>query len=440
MRSFPFLLFIFLFVGCGKEPSPSPSTLPPSRFYPEGISRVVGIASTREIFDESSTSETVLRELKDAGFHWVRLDIVWSEVETEPGVFSFPFYEKAFRVLQRHSLKPLVILDYGNPLYTYPPRKTIEGSTDKVPPRDLRPFLRYVTTVVEKFRQTCTTYEIWNEPNAWFRFWLSERGPEGDRYALLVKEVTETIKGVCPECTVLTGGLVYLDYPLIPGQKKFMEEMKKAVPAIFSLVDGIGFHYYTFYPPANPPEWSGGGEVPLEEALKETHSTCACTTPIYITETGWTISGGVSPTEQARYATRALAIALMYGVKTFLWFTGKDLDPQGVVVPQEAFFGLFTEKGEPKPVFSAIKRFLLYLGESREVRDLREVYRLKNTGNFLLSFHLPDGKEYLLLWTYGQKNPLPPTLQGKTGISLTDGGEVTLTHFTPDPVLLPVEK
>ena len=59
-----------------------------------------------------------LQMIADAGFHWVRTDFKWELTERERGKYDFSAYDRLLKELDVFQIRALLILDYGNPLYT----------------------------------------------------------------------------------------------------------------------------------------------------------------------------------------------------------------------------------------------------------------------------------------------------------------------------------
>src|SRR5436190_3338622 len=59
-----------------------------------------------------------IRMIADAGFHWVRMDFKWELTERGRGKYDFSAYDRLLKELDTFKIRALLILDYGNPLYT----------------------------------------------------------------------------------------------------------------------------------------------------------------------------------------------------------------------------------------------------------------------------------------------------------------------------------
>ena len=94
-------------------------------------------------------------------------------------------------------------------------------------------------------------------------------------YADMMFEASQAIHEVCPECTVLSGGLFQLEQ-VINGAIRFTHDMLTHRKDVFDHIDVFGVHPYTFsYPPQFPPELDGDGERALGGMLtSKTYWTC----------------------------------------------------------------------------------------------------------------------------------------------------------------------
>lgn len=58
-----------------------------------------------------------MKMLSEGGWKWVRMDFIWSMIETKKGVYDFSSYDVLVKNLDKYKIKALFIFDYGNPLY-----------------------------------------------------------------------------------------------------------------------------------------------------------------------------------------------------------------------------------------------------------------------------------------------------------------------------------
>jgi hypothetical protein len=105
--------------------------------------------------------------LAAAGFKWVRMDFTWAGTEREKGVYDFSAYDRLDAHLDKHKLRALFILDYGNKLYEP------DGSSPHTD-ESRAAFARWAAAAVAHFKGKGYLWELWNEPNI-AQFWNRSR-------------------------------------------------------------------------------------------------------------------------------------------------------------------------------------------------------------------------------------------------------------------------
>jgi polysaccharide biosynthesis protein PslG len=429
--------------ACNPDSAPiaASAPIPNAVSYPEGIRKVLGLSTELEFFDDSVSAATARERMASDGFHYMRFDLLWEEVEPAPGVWEWSKYDREVELLLDLGFEPIVLLLYGNAAY-------FEGSCAQLDqvifpclPEDKTPFYVYVKKTVERYRaQGVRIFEIWNEPNGWYRFWPTAEGGDPHELARFTSAAAKAIREVCEDCTVLSGAPIHLPSPINIGQLEYMSYMQEAVPDIFRQVDGMGFHFYTFYPPVDPPETSsdmGLRQVPLDRALRSVREACDCETPLWITETGWTAVGSLTETDRARYAVRGYLIALSEGVQSWLWWSARDVVREHLVAGPEGRFGLFSPAGEPHPPYLALSRTANLLGDAIEVQDVRRLQGLREPYEWAMRFMFTDGRRAEVFWDGHPQGGRPFAAHaGKRGVNLISGEETEANFLGPDPVLV----
>ena len=122
---------------------------------------------------------------RDAGFKFVRMDMLWANVE-RGGRYRFFAYDALLRALDARGMGVLWILDYGHPDHG--------GSTPRTP-QDIAAFGRFAEAAAAHFKGRNVRYEIWNEPNT-DRFWTP--APNSSEYAALLREAVAAIRRADP--------------------------------------------------------------------------------------------------------------------------------------------------------------------------------------------------------------------------------------------------
>lgn len=146
--------------------------------------------------DEKSLKKSISL-MKKAGISWVRVDMLWSDIEPAPGKFSFEKYDRIINLLNENHIQVLAILHY---------------STDwasacgkwNCPPKNNALFVNYTVRVIDRYKEKVKFWEIWNEPDSSV-YWQPQDGLKS--YCALLKEIYTAAKITDPDCKILNGGL-----------------------------------------------------------------------------------------------------------------------------------------------------------------------------------------------------------------------------------------
>ncbi len=444
----PAALVMLACAGCGDGQMADPDGEPSAEFaYPGGIRQITGFSPAGEDIWDTETSRGIRSQLIDAGFRWIRYYVDWNRIEQTRGELDWTTADERLDALIDEGFEPLGLLPHGNALYTANPEdcEPIVGGAEECAPEDLEDFARFAGEAAARYRGRIGVWEIWNEPNNWFRFWADTPGGDPARYARLTRLAAEAIRENCPECVVLSGGLVYIDYsPVVVGQEQFMADMVAAEPDLFETLQGVGVHYYGTYPPVVPPEEIAGPQIPLADALDATAEHCDCDLPLYITETGWTAVRDLTRLDQARYALRSYLIALTREVRMWLWWSIRELSGGEMAAPEEANFGMFTAEGQPNLVFTVMADFLTEYGDAVAAVDVTSDYGLEKPRDWAVRLMWADGRTALVLWSNvdddddadAEGPPVPDGISTDGAVDLVTGEAVEFTRLGHSPVLI----
>lgn len=352
----------------------------------------------------STELDQAFARLHSLGVSAVRIDAGWAQVERRPGVYDWRALDAEVRLLVSNGISPLVILDYGNPLYSstgaaaqatgftgLPPFGI--GAPQYFPPASPAPFARFAAALAARYRGQVRMLEVWNEENLGWRFWEPHEDPAA--YAALLKAAYEAVKRVAPEDQVAFGGTFYpsidaesaaadgmplpsgtaADELALPheGTLDFIGQALAADPDLGRYFDAVAYHPYHF--PYAGPEVNIPFEGTTEDSMVALARLLAAhglrRKPIWITEVGWpnnTAAYGASPMKSASYLVRTFASAWAHGINTVDWYCyGDGSDWQ---YNQESAFGIINAQGQPKPAYFAwltLDRLLLrerYLGSA----------------------------------------------------------------------------
>ena len=262
---------------------------------------------------------------QDLGAQWLRLNMVWSEVESREGTYKLGKYDEAIAKANATGAKVLVTV-YQSPEWA-------SGSNDpETPPQDPADYARFMGYVADRYRTSVDAWQIWNEQN-FVRFWST--GPNAGQYAQLLKAAHGAIKAVDPNLKVIFGGLSLNDWA-------FVEQAYTAMPDLGNYYDAMASHPYTF--PVAPPEAvriegdgrMSKGSFPSYREIRAVMLANGDDKPIWFTEWGWstkTGTDGVTEAQQADYLARAyrcmeqdpyVEVALWYSFRNNYWANDAD--------------------------------------------------------------------------------------------------------------------
>ncbi len=299
--------------------------------------------------------DELLDLIKAGGIGWIRDEVYWSEIEKEKGVFRFPAaYDNYLRAAQARGIRVLLILDFGNSLYSSSEKG---GPSTKA---EHEAFARYCREIIKRYKPVGVRhYEIWNEPNA-STFWRPSPNPED--YAKLLETAYKVCKEADPGATVIgcsTSGtdLDFIRRVVRAGGGRFM--------------DAVSFHPYC---QPLPPERRLLTDISKVNKLFPDK-------PIWITEFGYPAYAGTSgvPEEtQANYLVRAFLLArTVPAVERVFWY---DFQNDGEDPDEAEFnFGLVRKNKTPKPAYNAYKTMVSLVGNLpvAEFRIIGDTYSLR---------------------------------------------------------------
>jgi len=155
--------------------------------------------------------EKALDLMREAGVGFVRMDFLWSDIESTRGTFDFKKYDLIVDSVSRRGIKILGLLLYS-PAW--------KGELwNQAPAPDL--FTRYAREVVRRYRDRIKHWEIWNEPDH-ATYWQPQDALRS--YSLLLKQVYPILKEEDPTSVIHMAGL---SQPLPFSLKNIYEQAGK---------------------------------------------------------------------------------------------------------------------------------------------------------------------------------------------------------------------
>jgi GH35 family endo-1,4-beta-xylanase len=161
---------------------------------------------------------------------------------------------------------------------------------------------RYVYTVVKRYRENVSLWEIWNEPDD-----PAFNMTAGEFCGKVLRVACQAARNADPNCKVLLGGISR--ERLLPFLGDFLKS------GGHELVDAVGIH-----PVVDPmsPERAFLDDLLVE--AQQMAEQAGAGGKLWITELGWNVGGrdDVSELEQAQYLARALVLARFAGIRRVL--------------------------------------------------------------------------------------------------------------------------
>ncbi len=319
---------------------------------------------------ELEKRELSVQMIADAGFHWIRQEFPWEDIEiSAKGDFwdhkwdkdAWEKYDHIVDLAERYNLE--IIARLSNPPAWS--RAQGDGAGAFAPPDNLDDYGDFVETIVRRYQGRIHHYQIWNEPNIYPEW--GERAVSPEEYTELLKVGYTRVKEVCPDCVVISGALAQT-IPLGPRDLNdfiFLQRMYDAGAGDY--FDVLAMQGYGL--------WSGPTDRRMRPRVLnfsrplylrgimvqngDAHK------PIWITEMNWNAPpadlpnkpfGSVTLEQQARYAVLAYQRAQQewpwLGVIN-TWFFKRATDAENDQAMY--YFRLVEPDFTPMPVYEALK-------------------------------------------------------------------------------------
>ncbi|MHB1458741.1 MAG: cellulase family glycosylhydrolase, partial [Armatimonadota bacterium] len=349
----------------------------------------------------------VLDMLQAGGFRFVRMDISWSTVEKEKGVYDFSEHDKLIEGLSKRGMRALLILCYSNTLYetNFMSVRTEAGR---------QAFAQFSKAAVQRYKGKNVIWEIWNEPN--IMFWRPQ--PSIDDYMALVKAVVPVIreadpKAVCIGPATSAVDMIYLEACFKRG--------------LLNYIDAVSVHPYR----SSIPE-TVTSEILALKTLIARYSPDRPNIPIISGEWGYTTVwphtntySGVANKLQGEYLPRQMLTNLSLGIPLSIWYDWHDggADP----MEREFHFGTVDFEYNPKPSYINMKKMTELLSGKQFVKRVPT-----DLDDYLLIFS--DGKRHTIAaWTIAKPHTVNPS--ARTRIDLTNEPQYLDVHVNDREML-----
>ncbi len=178
-----------------------------------------------------------------------RLQSGWAKTEKTKGIYDFAWMDECVYGLHEMGVKPRISLGYGNPIYGSNINLGANVSQVVDNPEGMKAWLKYVETIITRYKDVCDEWEIWNEP-------YNQEGV----YARLLIPTAKLIKKIQPNAITCAETLYS------SGSKKARQEMFDAIKKSgdLNIINQWSYHPYVQNPDASYPA--------IEEFQKEVHA------------------------------------------------------------------------------------------------------------------------------------------------------------------------
>lgn len=346
-----------------------------------------------------------LNKISAAGFKFIRMDLSWSGVEKNKGVYDFvkSGYDALTYGCTKRGIRILYILDYSNKLYEQDRSVRTEDGR--------KAFASFAAAAAKRYAGKGVLWEIWNEPNL-KHFWSPQ--PSVEDYCKLVRETSQRIRGVDPSGLIVAGATSQI--PL-----GWLEECFEK--GLLEWIDVLSVHPYR----SQAPETVIPDYKKLRELIKR-YAPQNKNVPVISGEWGYSNinwdKSRLSEQEQAQYLVRMFLINLYQEIPVSIWYDWKNdgTDPN----EREHQFGTVRHDLNPKAAYLAAKVLCSTLAGYSIIEKLD----LGSDNDY--AFKLSNGKKDIItFWTLAEKHnvvlPVNPTEIKLVGIY---GGEVIINWKT----------
>ncbi len=307
------------------------------------------------------------------GATWTRMDFGWGKTEKTRGVYDFGEYERLLSQLEARKIRPIFILGYGNKLYS---------DVSPATPESRAAYARWCAAAVGHFRGRGVLWEIWNEPNG---FWRPT--PNAADYTLMAVQAARAIKAAAPRECVIGPTTATFDWA-------FIETTFQG--GVLNYFDAVSVHPYR----NTPPETAAPDYARLR-ALIARYAPSGKEIPILCGEWGYTSQTRErSETVQARFLTRQWLVNIASGAQLSMWYDWRDdgADPN----ERENRFGIVRHqyRADGATVFDPKTAYFAAQTLTRQLSGLYFRQRLSGASedDWILQFGRGD-KTVLVVWT-----------------------------------------
>jgi hypothetical protein len=342
-----------------------------------------------------------LTMIAEAGFKFVRMDLVWSRIERTKGEYEFKKsgYDPLTLGCEHLGIRVLYILDYSNELY--------ESDRSVRTDAGRNAFADFAEAAAKRYAGKGILWEVWNEPNI-KQFWTPQ--PSMDDYCKLVEAVAPRIRQADPSGKVVAGATSQI--PL-----EWFEACFKN--GLLNWIDVLSVHPYR----PQPPETVIRDYAKLRELIAR-YAPAGKKIPVISGEWGYSNINWdktkLTEQQQADYLVRMFLINAYQDIPVSVWYDWKNDGTDSN--EREHNFGTVSNDLNPKAAYLAAR----VLSSTLAGYSVKDRLDLGDENDF--AFMLTNGNsQAVAFWTLGPGHnvalPIEPTEVTLVGIY---GGKVVI--------------
>ncbi len=151
------------------------------------------------------SAEALPRELERiaaAGFTWVRQPFLWQDIEPQPGEFDWAVYDVIVTAVAAQDGLDLVAVLDGTPPWA---RHTLAPDHPFAPPASTAAYTDFAGAVAERYQDSITYYQIWDEPN--IKLHWGNLDPRPAHYVAMLRGAYTAIHAADADASVIAAAL-----------------------------------------------------------------------------------------------------------------------------------------------------------------------------------------------------------------------------------------
>ncbi|MGV8918838.1 MAG: beta-galactosidase [Pseudomonas sp.] len=333
-----------------------------------------------------------IAQYQKLGLEWVRVDLHWDRLEPSEGNYNLAALDQLNQTLISTKIKSLFYMVGSAPFATTAPVGA--PYQDQYPPRSPTLYAQRMALLAQRYPNV-DAWQIWNEENL-PNNWRPKVDPAG--YAQLLLATTQALSAAVPGKTQVIGGMAY--YSQMPDQGGGLMLQALGQYGVQKLGAVAAYHPYSTTPETDSPRKN---EVLLRGHQLNDILHGAGITNVWATEWGWSSYAGPKEMQaiigldgQADFTLRRLALMSTIDYQRTFLFALSDLDDRASA--RDRGYGLLDLNGQPKPVYTALARFLKITGSTLTPGTLPKIVNAPDT-LYSVAWTREDGKHLWMYWS-----------------------------------------